>query len=392
MKLAYFDCLSGISGDMTLGALVDLGVPLEVLQRGIDSLGLPRCRLEAREVKRHHFRAIHVQVHTAEEHHHRHLSQIEQMIRSSGLPEPVQQTALAIFRRLGQAEAKVHGTTLEKVHFHEVGAADSIADIVGTAIGLHQLGVQHVEASPVPTGCGTIQIAHGTVTVPAPATAELLRGVPLRPSQVEAELTTPTGAAILAALARGFGPLPQMTLRGIGYGAGTRQLAQQPNVLRILLGETQAEPGPWQEECLWQLEATVDDSTGELLGHAVQRLLELGALEAYCVPVVMKKSRPGTLLVVLCRQEELRRLQAAVFEETTTLGLRRFPVQRSKLPREEASVSTPWGQVQGKRYRTPGGAERFAPEFEHCRRVAEAAGVSLRQVYEAALAAFGSQG
>ncbi len=391
MKLAYFDCLSGISGDMTLGALVDLGVPLEVLQRGIDTLGLPECRLEARQVHRHHFRAVHVVVHTAEEHHHRHLHHIEQMLRASGLPEPVQQTALEIFRRLGQAEAKVHGTSLEKVHFHEVGAADSIADIVGTAIGLHHLGVERVEASPVPTGSGTIQIAHGTVTVPAPATAELLQGVPLRASSIEAELTTPTGAAILAALARRFGPLPEMTLLGTGYGAGTRDLDQQPNVLRILLGEPPAAESPWQEEPLWQLEATIDDSPGQWLGHALERLLASGALDAYCVPVVMKKSRPGTLLVVLCREAELQTLQTVLFNETTTLGVRRFPCQRSHLPRRRVEVATPWGSVSGKCYQAPDGTERFAPEYEDCRRLAQQAGVSLPQVVQAALAAFKRQ-
>ena len=241
MRIAYFDCMSGISGDMTLGALLDVGVPLELLSRGVRSMGLEDLRLEAAEVKKCGFRAQHVRVEHPPEHAHRHLHHIEAMIdRADEIEDDAKAIAKRIFHQLGEAEAKVHGTSLQKVHFHEVGAVDSIADIVGCAIGFDWLKLEAFEASPVPTGTGAIEIAHGRVTVPAPATAELLTGIPLASSTVECELTTPTGAAILKTLARRFGGVPAMTIEAIGYGAGTRDLPGQANVLRLLVGTSEA--------------------------------------------------------------------------------------------------------------------------------------------------------
>ena len=237
MKIAYFDCISGIAGDMTLAALVDLGLPLEDLQSAIDSLGLPSCRFVVSEVKRQGFRAVHLNVEHEPEHAHRHLHHIEAMIRQSDLTEHQQDLALRIFGKVAVAEAKVHGSTIEKVHFHEVGAVDSIADIVGAAVALDWLGVDRIVCSPLPTGHGEIKIAHGRVSVPAPATAEILKGVPLRSSQVEGELTTPTGAAIMATVADEFGQLPGLTVSGIGYGAGTKDWPGQANILRVMVGE-----------------------------------------------------------------------------------------------------------------------------------------------------------
>jgi uncharacterized protein (TIGR00299 family) protein len=305
MKTAYFDCMSGISGDMTLGALVDLGVDLSAIQAGIDSLGLPSCQLVAEEVKRHGFRATKVTVEHEPEHAHRHLHHITDMIDASILTAKQKELATRIFTRLGEAEAKVHGTTIRKVHFHEVGAVDSIADIVGSAIGLDLLGVDQIVCSPVPTGSGFIKIAHGRVSVPAPATAELLKQVPLAASIVEAELTTPTGAAIVATVSDSFGPLPPMTITGIGYGAGSREFDEQANLTRLIVGESSDN---WLADQVWVLETNLDDVSGEIIGHCSSLLLEAGALDVYTTAIQMKKNRPGVLLSVLCQPADLGKL------------------------------------------------------------------------------------
>jgi hypothetical protein len=385
MKLAYFDCSSGISGDMTLGALVDLGVELEQLNAAIGSLGLPDCRLVATEVRKNGFRAVQVTVQYAPEHKHRHLQQILEMIRGSNLTPRQKDLAGRIFTRLGEAEAKVHGVPLEKVHFHEVGAADSIADIVGAAVGLDLLGVERIVASPVPTGTGKIRIAHGECSIPAPATAELLRGIPLAASHIESELTTPTGAAILAALADEFGPPPAMTIQRIGCGAGQRDLAEQPNLLRLLLGVS-AQSVP--DDQVWVVETNLDDSSGELIGYCTTLLWEANALDVYLTSIQMKKNRPGVKITVLCRAAELESIEAILFRETGTLGVRRWAADRRVLARQTHRVATAWGPVEGKVGWLPGGTPRFSPEYEACRRIAVEHGVSLHAVYEAAQQAF----
>ena len=270
MKIAYLDCPSGISGDMMLGALVDAGVDLAALQAGIDSLDLPSCRLDVEEVKRCGFRGMKVSVKHEPEHAHRHLHHITDKIDASTVLTPPQKDlAKRIFTRLGEAEAKVHGTTLRKVHFHEVGAVDSIADIVGAAIGITLLGVDRIICSPVPTGTGYIEIAHGRVSVPAPATAELLKNIPLAPSTVPCELTTPTGAAIVATVADEFGPLPPMTMQTIGLGAGDRDMKEQANLLRLIVGD--AATGCASDQ-IWVLETNLDDVSGEIIGHCTAKL------------------------------------------------------------------------------------------------------------------------
>lgn len=387
MKLAYFDCSSGISGDMTLGALVDAGVPLEKLQEAIDSLGLPSCRLTAREVRKHAFRATQVTVEHQPEHAHRHLHHILAMIDAGRLTARQKDIARRIFTRLAEAEAKVHGTSIEKVHFHEVGAADSIADIVGTAVGWDLLGAERLVASPVPTGCGRINIAHGEFSVPAPATAELLRGIPLVESAVRAELTTPTGAAILAVLAESFGPLPSMTIDRIGCGAGYADLEEQANLLRIIVGEAAAGlPLPCDQVCV--LETNLDDLSGELIGYCISRLWEAGALDVYTTAIQMKKNRPGVKLSVLSRPEDVDSLESILLSETTTLGVRRWMAGRHVLARQAHRVETPWGPIEGKVAWLTGDAARFVPEYESCRAIAAERGVPLRDVYEAAQQAF----
>lgn len=374
---------------MSLGAMVDAGVDLARLNAAVESLGLPGCRLVAREVNKQGFRATQVTVEHGPEHVHRHLSEIVRMIDAGQLTDPQKDVARRMFVRLAEAEARVHGTTVEKVHFHEVGAADSIADVVAAAVGWDLLGVDRVVASPISTGTGKVRMAHGVCSVPAPATAELLKGVPLAESSVPHELTTPTGAAIVTTLAHAFGPVPSMTVDRIGYGAGQRDLEEQPNVLRLLVGESsepEAAEGRAADQ-VWVLETNLDDISGELIGYCATRLWEAGALDVYTTAVQMKKNRPGTKLSVLCRASEVDAIEAILFAETTTLGVRRWPVSRHVLVRRARRVQTPWGPIEGKLGLGRAGP-RFAPEFESCRRVAEEHGIPLRVVYEAAQKAF----
>lgn len=385
MKIAYLDCLSGISGDMTLGALVDAGVELAAISGGVASLGLPGVRLAANEVKRKGFRGTHITVEHEPEHAHRHLHHITDLIDASQLSTRQKDLAKRIFTRLGEAEAKVHGTTIRKVHFHEVGAIDSIADIVGAAIGWDLLGVDRIVCSPVPTGRGTITIAHGTCSLPAPATAELLTGIPLAESQVAAELTTPTGAAIVATLVDEFGSLPAMKIDRIGYGAGTRDLPDQPNLLRLFVGEAVEALASDQ---VWVVETNLDDVSGEVIGFATTRLWEAGALDVYTTSIQMKKNRPGVTITVLCHAPALEKIERVLFRETGTLGARRWPASRHKLERKPHSVETELGTIEGKLGWIAGSEPTFSPEFDSCSRIATERNLPLREVYEAARKAF----
>lgn len=387
MRIAHLQCASGIAGDMTLAALIDAGAPLEVVQAGIDSLGLPECRLEVEEVKRHGFRALKLHVHHPAEHVHRHLSHVRRMLDASRLSPAARQLALRIFEKLAEAEARVHGTTVEKVHFHEVGAVDSIADIVGTAIALDALGISQLTCEPVPTGHGIVRIAHGRTSIPAPATAELLKGVPLRPCDLPFELTTPTGAALVATLVASFGGPPEMSIASIGCGAGTRDLAEQANVLRVLIGDPLPTANlPLDQVCI--LETNLDNTTAEAIGYCMSRLMEAGALDVYVTSIQMKKNRPGVLLAVICRPEDRSRFEQIVFEETMTIGIRVTAASRTTLPRMGHEVQTPWGVVTGKLVTLPDGQCRFTPEYESCRRLSEAHQVALASVMAHAQAAF----
>ncbi|MDP6443924.1 MAG: nickel pincer cofactor biosynthesis protein LarC [Pirellulaceae bacterium] len=389
MKIAYIDCLSGVSGDMTLGALVDAGVEVAAVQAAIDSLGLPSCRLRCEETKRKGFRATNLTVEHEPEHAHRHLHHITEMIDGSQVMTTSQKDlAKRIFTRLGEAEAKVHGATLRQVHFHEVGAVDSIADIVGSAVAWDLLGVDKIVSAPVPVGSGFIEIAHGRVSVPAPATAELLKGLPLAPAVVEAELTTPTGAAIVATMVDEFGPLPPMNIETIGYGAGDKDFPAQANVLRLIVGE--AEGGAGLADQVWVLETNLDDVSGELIGHCSNLLAENGALDVYTTAIQMKKNRPGVKLSVLCTAEKINKLERIIFRETSTLGVRRWPASRHKLERQAGSVETEYGPVAGK-VALLEAEHSFSPEYEDCRRIAEERQIPLKDVYDAARRAFGAE-
>ncbi|NOY40772.1 MAG: nickel pincer cofactor biosynthesis protein LarC [Planctomycetes bacterium] len=385
MRIAYLDCASGVSGDMMLGALVDAGVDLAKVQAGIDSLGLPSCRLAIEETKKCGFRALQLTVEHEPEHVHRHLHHIVDMIEGSLLTPAQRDLARRIFQKVAEAEAKVHGTTIEKVHFHEVGAVDSIADIVGSAIAWDMLGVDRVVCSAVPTGTGFVNIAHGRCAIPAPATGELLKGVPLAASEVQGELTTPTGAAIVSTLVDEFGPLPAMDIETIGYGAGQCDF-EHPNLLRLFVGKS-ADTAT-QTDKIVLLETNLDDVSGEMVGHCIEKLWEAGALDVAASSLQMKKGRPGTLLSVQCQPDDAEKIAGIVFRETTTLGLRRSTVERLTLPRRSESVSTDWGEIDGIVAQLPDGTERFSPEYASCQQIADKHQIPLADVYVAARQAF----
>jgi uncharacterized protein (TIGR00299 family) protein len=393
MKLAYFDCFSGISGDMVLGALVDAGCPIEELRAGLAGLGVSGWEISAEKVWKNGMAATYVRVRTEEQQKHRSLSSILEILEKSSLASPVKERAAAIFRRLGEAEAKVHDVPIEKVHFHEVGALDAIVDIVGAAIGFQALGIERFACSPLNVGSGTVKTAHGILPVPAPATAELLRGKPTYSSGVERELVTPTGAAIVATLCEEFGPLPKMSVAAIGYGAGTADLPGQPNVVRILVGEA-AESGAsiGTAEEVAVIEANLDDMNPQIYGYFLEKALAAGALDVYTTPVQMKKNRPGALLTVLCKPENTDVILKLIFAETTTFGARTYRAERRVLPREWVTVHTAFGDVRIKVARAPMGSGqangrvlRGAPEYEDCRKLATERDVPLQRVMAEAM-------
>lgn len=385
MRIAYLDCASGVSGDMMLGSLIDAGVDLKEVQAGIDSLGLPSCTLKCEETKKNGFRALQLTVEHEPEHAHRHLHHIVEMIENSKLTPSQQDLALRIFQRLAEAEAKVHGSTIEKVHFHEVGAVDSIADIVGSAIAWDLMHVDRIVCSPVPTGNGFVQVAHGRCSIPAPATGELLKGVPLAASDIEGELTTPTGAAIVSTLVDEFGALPAMKIATTGYGAGQADF-KHPNLLRLLVGETTDQNTSTDQITL--LETNLDDCTAETIGHCAELLWQAGALDVATSSLQMKKGRPGTLLSVQCLPKDTDQMAHIIFRETSTLGMRRSQIDRLTLPRETIQVSTKWGEIAGILAKLPDGTERFSPEYTSCQESADKHKIALAEVDAAARQAF----
>lgn len=397
MRIAYIDCFSGIAGDMCLGALIDAGADLERIQVGIRSLNLDAV-VQPSSTTKQGFRGLAIRVEHPEQHSHRTLRDIHTIIQRSAIDTASQDLALRIFERLAKAEAKVHGTTLDRVTFHEVGAIDSIVDIVGTAIAWTGLGIERALASAVPTGTGWVEIAHGRVAIPAPATAELLRDVPIAPCTIPKEMTTPTGAAILRELVRDFGPLPSMQVARIGYGAGTRDLEDRPNLLRILVGDSVARSMPRKRSArtpdpasVVVLETNLDDITGEEIGFAVERLWSAGALDVFLIPIQMKKNRPGTLLSVIAKPEDREVMESIVFRHTGTLGVRWRQQSRTILTRAAIDVDTPWGMVPGKVYELPDGQVLFSPEYDACREIAAEEGLRLAEVTDEVRACYESQ-
>lgn len=390
MKLAYFDCFSGISGDMTLGALVDAGVSLDVLREGLRSLQVPGWEISSEKVWKNGMAASFVRVKTEDQAKHRSLNAILEIIDNSQLATPVKANAAAIFTKLGQAEASVHDVPLEKIHFHEVGALDAIVDIVGACLGFHALGIEKFACSALNVGAGTAKMAHGVLPVPAPATAKLLVGKPTYSNGVQKELVTPTGAAIVATLCDTFGPQPPMSVSAIGYGAGTADLEGQPNVVRFMIGETVEKTVPGYDEEISVIEANLDDMNPQIYGYFLEKALAAGALDVYTTPVQMKKNRPGTLLTVLCRPQDSAALMDLVFAETTTFGARIYYARRRALPRESVRVSTKFGDVSVKLSRVNGHILHVAPEFEDCRKLAVEKNVPLQQVINDAMRSYES--
>ena len=447
MKLLYLDCFAGISGDMTIGALLDLGLELEALEEALGKLLVEGYELRAFPVNKNGIRATQFQVNLLEKHGkrladseyqevpfqeevqpltagstvpqedshpHRHLSDILAMIAQSSLPESVKVTAAAIFKRLGEAEAAVHGMPIDQVHLHEVGGVDAIIDIVGTVIGLELLGVEEIIASPLPLGSGFVRSTHGILPVPAPATAALLQNVPVYSGPGPGELVTPTGAAIVTTLAKQFGPMPPMRVTGVGYGSGTRQ-REYPNVLRAFLGEVDESMAqksgseipsrnPYPEQHLGppvasgyhespsvMIEANLDDMNPQFFAPLLDHLLEAGALDATLTQLQMKKGRPGVLLQVLAFPTSLDELLKIIFSESTTIGARSYPVLKHMLQRESRPVETPYGTVQVKVARLGGQVMTVAPEFEDCHRLAEKHRVPIKDIYAHALSAYHQQ-
>jgi len=386
VRVAHFDCFSGISGDMVLGAVIDAGVPADAIRAALDSLALP-IKLEVETVKRCGFAATKATVEAADQEDYRFLPDVEAILARGALTARQRDLATTIFRKVAVAESTVHGMPLERVHFHEVGALDSIADIVGAAVGLDLLGVARFTSTPVPTGSGSVKCAHGLMPVPTPGTAELLKGVPLAPSAIKAELTTPTGAAILTTVVTEWTATPAMTIEVVGHGSGTKDFLEQPNILRLMVGTVvpgaSAACGYSDEtDSVVVLETNLDDISSEVIGFTIERLFAAGALDVFSVPIQMKKQRPGVLLSVICGAATADELEAILFRETGTFGVRRTTATRAKLQREGVTVDTPWGPVRAKRgWRA--GLEVLTPEYEDCARVAREHEVPLREVFAA---------
>jgi uncharacterized protein (TIGR00299 family) protein len=440
MRIAYLECFSGISGDMFLGALVDAGVPASLLAETVSALDVG-ARLEISRVMRSGISAAKVDVyvdgkkdfpraqnqqqhshsaehsgherggrshslagessraivpapHSHEHSHGRGLTEIRKIILAASISERAQKTAIAIFEALGHAEAKIHNTSVEGVHFHEVGAVDAMVDIVCAAVGAEALGVDEIVCSPLNLGGGMVECAHGTFPVPVPATVRLLQDAPVYSSGLQAELVTPTGAAIVKVLASRFASFPEMKIEKSGYGAGSRDFPGHPNVVRITIGEAASNTlaAKTASETITVLEANLDDLNPQVFGYVMDRLFEEGALDAFGTPVQMKKNRPGTLLTILCKPEDAGKLTHLIFTETTTLGVRRRDEMRRTLARRWEKVGTPWGEVRVKIASMNGTVTNYAPEYEDCRRIAAEHHVPLKTVIqEAARAYLGNQ-
>lgn len=389
VKIVYFDCFSGISGDMILGAFVDAGLDINLLKEQLALLHLHGYEISAEKVKRAGVSGTKVHVvitqkenhsHTAHRHHHSHLnlSGIKAIIENSNLHQDIKYDSIRVFQRLAEVEAKVHNTTPDKVHFHEVGAIDAIVDIVGSVIAIKQLGVEKIYFSPIPTGHGYTKCEHGTFPVPAPATAELLKMQLLKSVDIEKELTTPTGAAIITTLGEGLRTNPDMRILHTGYGAGSNDNPNIPNLLRILIGD--AIQNIASDE-IWIVETNIDNMTGEVLGYVMDKLFEAGAADAYFTPIQMKKGRPGVIISSIVSELHLSAVELVLLNQTTTFGIRKHKVARTILTREFKEINSQLGKIKVKIGKFNGSIKSFSPEYEDCKRIAEERGIPLKQVY-----------
>ena len=386
MKVAYFDCPSGAAGDMIMASLLDAGVPIERLRAELAKLALPGWTLGARQVMKGAFRAtkVDVEIDAGAHRHHRSLRDILDILEASELEPSVKERAARIFTRLAEAEARAHGTTRESVHFHDVGAVDAIVDVTGGVIALDIAGAQAVHVSALPIGGGTVGGPHGRIPVPGPGTAELLRGFPVVDTGVKAELVTPTGAAILTTLAASAGKMPALTVEAVGYGAGTMDLPGTPNVLRCFLGRTA--DGPAGDETVLQVETTIDDMSPQLYETLIERVFEAGALDVFLQPVIMKRGRPGVVVTALCAPGQVGDVSRALFEESTTIGVRWSEWQRARLQREIVQVTTAYGTIPFKVSRLAGRVVTVTPEFADVARIAREKSLPVREVLDQARA------
>ncbi len=363
---------------MLMAALIDAGMPVEELQNAINTLNIPGCILEVFQVTENSLTATRIQIEIADSQPHRHLHDIEKIITSADLEEAVKEKALEVFRCLAKAEAEVHGCTIEEVHFHEVGAADALVDIIGVVHAFHHLGITNITCSPIPVPRGWINCAHGELPVPAPATCKLLQEKPVYGVDLEQELVTPTGAALIHVLANDFGPMPPLILKNIGYGAGKNKRSDgRPNLLRLITGETH-QPDEIQQVDV--IETALDDWSPETWPHVADRLFHNGALDVILIPVQMKKGRPGFLLKTICEPAHTEALKQVIFSETSSIGLRFHTEQRMTLPREIVTVQTKFGPIKAKKIATPNGTV-LTPEFEECRRIALSKNIPIREIY-----------
>ena len=388
MKIAYFDCFSGASGDMILGALMDAGLPLEKLNAELAKLKLSHYDLKVEKVTKKSIAGSQAIVIVEEDHHHhhRHLSDIRTILENSNLENSIKKKSIGIFTRLAEAEAKVHKTSVEHIHFHEVGAMDAIIDVVGSVAGLAALGIEKIYCSALHVGTGTVECAHGTLPVPAPATVELVQGRPVYSTGVEGELLTPTGAAILTTLAAEFGPMPAMTLETTGYGAGNADISI-PNLLRIAIGEAAEEIKGLESERVAVMETSIDDMNPQIYDYLIEKMLHMGVMDVFLVPLHMKKNRPGMLLTVLCKMEMVSKITDFIIAETTTIGVRWRIDHRMKARREIRTGKTAHGDIGFKVAKIGGRTVNVSPEYEDCKRVAMKKNVPLKNVMDAARSA-----
>jgi uncharacterized protein (TIGR00299 family) protein len=379
-RIAYFDCFSGVSGDMILGALIDAGLDLHQLNEELKKLKMGGYTLNAKKTTRQGISGTRFSVDADDDHVERHLKDIEKIIDHSDLSDDIKDRSKAIFRELADVEAKIHNCSPGEIHFHEIGAMDSIIDTVGSLLGLKLLGIEAVYASRIPVGAGFVECDHGTLPLPAPAALELLKGIPIVASSMEKEIVTPTGIAILKNVAKSFGVMPEMKVGCIGYGAGSREM-KIPNLLRVWIGDSE-ENQEYEEDEVILIETNIDDMNPEFFGYTSEKLLERGALDVFMTPIFMKKNRPGTLLSVLISPDTLDEMLSIIFAETTSLGTRIHRLDRKKLPREVLTVDTTFGCVRVKVSRVGQEIKNISPEYEDCKEIAATQGIPLRNVYE----------
>jgi len=378
MRAAYFNCFSGISGDMLLAALLDLGWPVKELERELNKLDLSNYRIEVKKVAKQGIISTQIKICIKEEKKERTLKDILSILDKSKLEEEIKERSQAIFIRLANVEAKIHGKSMQEVHFHELGGLDTIIDVVGAVAGMKYLGIEKVYSSPLPLGKGFVKCRHGTLPVPAPATLELLKGVPVYGSNIETELVTPTGAAIITTLAENFGQMPPMKIDNIGYGAGQRDLPI-PNLLRVWLGILK---DAYQQDVVSLIQTNIDDMNPEFYEHIADRLFSEGALDVFLTPIQMKRTRPATMLSVITDEEKTERMLELIFDETTTLGVRISEIKRRKLNREKRKIPTKYGKIEVKIGKLDGLVKNISPSYEECRKIATRLNIPLKKVYQ----------